>query len=48
MALASSTQLHILGIIRDMRADSVDQEFQALLLENGQIIDSVRQKGSQS
>jgi hypothetical protein len=30
-----------------MRADPVDQELQALLLEDGQIIDSVRQKGLQ-
>ena len=44
MALASATQLNILGIIREMRADPVDQELQAILLENGQIIESVRQR----
>jgi hypothetical protein len=47
MVLASATQLNIQGIIREMRADSVDQELEDLLLENGQIIESVRQKASQ-
>jgi hypothetical protein len=50
MALASSTQLEALKIIREMRAeaDPVDQELQALVLEDGQIIDSVRQQGLQT
>jgi hypothetical protein len=46
MALTSSTQLHILAIIREMRGDQVDQKLQTLLLENGQIIDSVRQQAT--
>jgi len=45
MALASSTQLEVLKIIREMCETPGDQELQALLLENGQIIDSVRQLG---
>jgi hypothetical protein len=45
MALASSTQLELLKIVREMRADPADQELEALLLENGQIIDSVREQG---
>jgi Family of unknown function (DUF5677) len=47
MALASATELNILLIIREMRAAPDDQELQALLLEDGQIIDSVRQEGLQ-
>jgi Family of unknown function (DUF5677) len=45
MGLASATQLEILKIIREMRAAPIDDELQALLLENGQIIYSVHQKG---
>lgn len=45
MVLASATQLNILGIIREMRADPVDQELQNLLMENGQIIESIRKEG---
>jgi hypothetical protein len=45
MALASATQLEIVSIIRAMRSAPADQELQALLMENGQIIDSVRQQG---
>jgi hypothetical protein len=45
MGLASATQLEILKIIREMRAVPIDDELQALLLENGQIIYSVHQKG---
>ena len=44
MALASSTQLEIIKIIREIRADPVDEEFQTLQLENGRIIYSVRQR----
>jgi hypothetical protein len=44
MALASSTQLEIIKIIRKIRADPVDEEFQTLQLENGRIIYSVRQR----
>jgi hypothetical protein len=47
MVLASATQLNILGIIREMRADPVDQELQDLQVENGQIIESVLPKASQ-
>jgi hypothetical protein len=45
VALASATQLNILDIIGEMRADPVVQELQDLRMENGQIIESVRQKG---
>jgi hypothetical protein len=48
MALASSTELEILSIIREMRADPVDQEFQDLLLEDEQIIGAVRQEDFQT
>lgn len=44
MALASSTQLEVLKIVQEMRETPGDQKLQALLLENGQIIDSVRQQ----
>ena len=44
MVLASAKQLNILGIIREMPADPVDEELQALLLEDGQIIESVHQR----
>jgi hypothetical protein len=46
MVLASATQLNILGIIREMRADQGDQELQDLLVENGQIIGSVQTRTS--
>jgi hypothetical protein len=45
VALASATQLNILDIIGEMCADPVVQELQDLRMENGQIIESVRQKG---
>jgi hypothetical protein len=48
LTLASSTQLEVLKIIRGMRADPVDQKLQTLLLENGQIIDTVRQQAFQT
>ena len=44
MVLAGATQLHILGLTRAMRNSPADQEIEALLLENGQIIDSVREQ----
>jgi hypothetical protein len=44
MALASSTQLEILKIVRELREDPMDADLQPLLLENGQIIDSIRGK----
>ena len=47
MSLASATELNILVITREMRAAPDDQELQALLLEDSQIIDSVRQEGLQ-
>jgi hypothetical protein len=41
MALASATQLEIVRIIRELREDAVDEELQAIVQENGEIIDSV-------
>jgi hypothetical protein len=45
MVLASSTQLEIFRIMREIRDDGIqDADLQRLLLENGQIIDTVREK----
>lgn len=48
MVLASSTQLEIFRIMREIRDDGIqDPDLQRLLLENGQIIDTVREKSMQ-
>jgi uncharacterized protein DUF5677 len=44
MALASATELEILKIVKQIRADPGDEKLQILVLENGQIIESGRKK----
>ena len=48
MALASATELEILKIVKQIRGDAGDEKLEALALENGQIIDAVRQQAFQT
>jgi hypothetical protein len=48
MALAGATELETLKIVKQIRGDAGDEKLEALALENGQIIDAVRQQAFQT